>query len=67
MEKAKLLLMFEEVWRRYPQLRFGQLVENIIVSFRKNHTSRMGVENDLWSWDDEQWIKAIYEFERRMK
>ena len=67
MRKIQLLLMLEEVWRKYPELRFGQLVENIIISFHKNHTSRMGVEDDLWNWSDMQWMKAVAEFEEKRK
>ena len=57
-----VIIEFHKKWQEYPDLRFGQLVENIIVSHHNNRTSVCGVENDLWGWEDEQWIKAIKDF-----
>ena len=67
MQKSQLLIVLEEIWREYPDLRFGQLIENIIITYHNNHTSKMGVENDLWNWTNEQWIKAIYLFKEKHK
>jgi len=54
-----LLLKLCALWEMYPDWRFGQLVENIIVSYHDNHIGVCGVENDLWHWEDEQWEAAI--------
>lgn len=67
MQKEQIILLIEEVWIKYPQLRFGQLIENIIVSYHNNRTSVMGIENDLWNWNNEQWIKAINNFKEKHK
>ncbi len=67
MQKSQLLIVLEKIWREYPDLRFGQLIENIIVTYHNNHTSKMGVENDLWNWTNEQWVKAIHIFKEKHK
>jgi len=61
----KLLLKLCALWEMYPDMRFGQLVENVIVSYHDNHIGVCGVENDLWNWQDEQWEKAILKMGER--
>ena len=58
----EVIIELHKVWQQCPDIRFGQLIENIIVKHHDNHTSVMGIENDLWNWEDTQWLKAIKGF-----
>ena len=53
-----LMGKFTTLWKLYPDLRFGQLVENLI---RCNYpgSSIVGIENSLWNFEEEQWEEAI--------
>jgi hypothetical protein len=55
----KLLLKLCALWEMYPDMRLGQLIENIIIHHHSNHVGICGVESDLWNWQDEQWSEAI--------
>ena len=60
-----VIIELHKLWQQYHDMRFGQLVECIIVRYHDNRTSVMGVENDLWNWEEEQWLKAIKEFDKK--
>ena len=51
-----------DIWIKYPDLRFGQLIENIMIHHEKNHIGVCGVENNLWNWEEEKWLKAMREY-----
>ena len=60
-----VIIELHKLWQQYPDMRFGQLIECIIVRFHDNRTSVMGIENDLWHWEEENWMKAIKEFDKQ--
>jgi len=62
-----VIIELHKLWQQYPDMRFGQLIECIIVKSHDNHTSVMGVENDLWHWEEERWLKAIKEYDKNGK
>lgn len=47
------LARFTELWRRYPDLRFGQLV------------SAIEERRDGFYWEEERWLEEIEAFERK--
>lgn len=53
-----LMHKFTTLWQLYPDLRFGQLVENLI---QRNYpgSSVVGIENHLWNDEEIAWEKAI--------
>ena len=57
---APIMERLTKLWEKYPDLRFGQMVENIILSTGEPVAN---VENILWNWSDEQWEKAINKWE----
>ena len=62
-----ILNTLRDIWIEYPDLRFGQLIENIMVSYEKNHISVCGIENNLWNWEEEIWLKAMREYNDKSK
>ena len=63
---------FKEVWLLYPDLRFGQLVENIISFSKPNLVSQNdrivwaeAFEIILWNWEESNWEEAIKKFKER--
>ena len=68
----KVLTALQEVWVECPDMRFGQLIENImtyfdpaIVSNDKNW--RESIENCLWNWEEDHWIAAIDCFNKKLE
>ena len=59
-----LMDKLQEVWVRYPDLRFGQLLENIIHAYKPG-TPVVGIERALWCWEETTWMEAIEKFETR--
>ena len=54
---ASLLLTFAKLWYKFPDLRFGQLVLNIVPA-------RDG-DNKLFYMEDDEMLKRIEEFKRK--
>ena len=44
-----------EVWKKSPDLRFGQLVMNI----------KQADASVIWNMEEEQWLEAMEEFSKR--
>ncbi len=55
-ERGNLLGTIAELWERYPQWRFGQLVANVAG----------WTDQDLWDIEDEQLLQAAREHVRRL-
>ncbi len=51
------LIEFGELWKKYPDLRFGQLVMNLQATINKN--------SDPFYTEDDQMLQAIRSLERR--
>lgn len=50
-----VLGLIKRVWVTYPDMRFGQLLENIEPNF-----------NNWWNMEEDQWIEAIKNFEKKL-
>ena len=61
----EVIIEFHKLWQQYPDMRFGQLIECVIVKFHDNRTSVMGVESNLWEWEEVHWLKAIKEYSKK--
>ena len=48
----EILKEFEEVWKKYPDLRFTQMIVNLMSAKR----------SDLYYMEDEKFIKTLKEF-----
>ena len=59
---APIMERLTKLWEKYPDLRFGQMVENIILSVSPG-SSVVGIETILWNWEEDQWNEAINKWE----
>ena len=68
---APFLKKFEELWNEYPDMRFGQLVENALSAFILKKTGkfdRMAFNALLWNMEENEWeetMKAFREMSKR--
>ena len=44
-----------DCWRDFPDLRFGQIIENI-ASYNKK------TESEVWNMEENEWLKCIQKF-----
>ena len=65
MVNPEIIKQLESVWKLRPGLRFGQLLHDVIKSYHNNHTSVCGIENDLFQWEEAQWLKAIEKYRQK--
>lgn len=54
-----IMEIFMRVWERYPDIRFGQLISNILS------TSTAYRNTDIFYIEDDKWLEMIQEFEKR--
>lgn len=57
------------LWKKYPDMRFGQLVEDILrlyVVDRYGKFERPTFDALLWIMEENEWIDAIDIFEKRL-
>lgn len=47
----------QELWQRYPDYRFGQLIMNLV-----RDPQNPLVFQDPWSWEEEEWEALISEY-----
>ena len=59
---APIMERLTKLWEKYPDLRFGQMVENIILSVSPG-SSVVDIETILWNWEEDQWNEAINKWE----
>lgn len=63
---APLMHKFTTLWQLYPDLRFGQLIENLIHC-NSPGSSVVGIETHLWNDEEAAWEKAIDKMLEREK
>ncbi len=54
-----LLNELGETWKKCPDMRFGQLVSNLVP---KDGLSDEAWIRCLWNWEEDNWMEAIKDF-----
>jgi hypothetical protein len=53
----------QECWECMPDLRFGQMIMNIVLSHKGNENT----SSYLWNMEEQEWLKAIQSFHENNK
>lgn len=71
-DPARIEPLLEDIkilWQACPDLRFGQLLENVILMDLKHvsiETMPQKVEQALWNWEEDRWRQAVFAMQQKL-